>query len=400
MQASTTGAHPMCINLYIMKLHRFSGKQSSAFIVIISLIVMLASCESKPKQKLDGNEIEMRHAHNISMVAINDSVTVVTLTNPWDTTTNLAKYALVERGYSNTSSLPTDMTVIEVPLQQAIVYSGVHASLIKEFGAFEAIKGVCDAEYISDYEVKESIKRGDIADCGYSTSPLMEKIMTLKPDAVLLSPFENSDETSKFARIGTNVIQMADYMESTPLGRAEWLRFYGRLFDKGERADSLFSQIASAYETSKAKASKASDKPKVLFDRPYNGVWDVPTSGSVTGKLIEDAGGRNPFAQYRQGGSAHLSPEEVIHTASDADVWLIRHTEPNLTMQSLEMDNTLYGKIKAYKNANVYGANTLVVPLFDDGSFHPDRVLEEMVRLLHPNTDTSSVKLRYYNKLK
>lgn len=383
-----------------MRLHKTFSRLSSAYIMIIMSVLMLASCGSKAKQEIEGKAVDMRHAHNISMVEVNDSVTIVTLTNPWDTTSNLAKYALVERGYSDKAALPSDITVIEVPLQKAIVYSGVHASLIKELGAFDAIKGVCDAEYISDAEVKEALKRGEIADCGYSTSPLMEKIMTLKADAVMLSPFENSDETSRFARIGTKVIQTADYMESTPLGRAEWLRFYGRLFGKGETADSLFSSIEKSYETSKAKASKTGRKPKVLFDRPYNGVWDVPTSGSVTGRLIEDAGGQNPFDKYTEGGSAHLSPEEVIHTAADTDIWLIRHTDPNLTLQSLETDNKLYGKIKAYKNADVYGANTLEVPLFDDGAFHPERVLEEMVRVLHPNTDISSANLRYYKKLR
>lgn len=383
-----------------MTLHKTSSKLTSVYIMIILSVVMLASCGSKAKPEIEGNTVDMRHARNISMVAVNDSVTIVTLTNPWDTTMNLAKYALVERGYSGKAIFPADITVIEVPLRKSIVYSGVHASLIKELGAFDAIKGVCDAEYISDADVKGALKRGEITDCGYSTSPLMEKIMTLKPDAVLLSPFENSDETSRFARIGTKVIQTADYMESTPLGRAEWLRFYGRLFGKGDMADSLFRSIEKAYETSKAKASKFGHKPKVLFDRPYNGVWDVPTSGSVTGRLIQDAGGQNPFDKYTDGGSAHLSPEEVIHTAADADVWLIRHTEPNLTLQSLEMDNKLYGKIKAYKNADVYGANTLEVPLFDDGAFHPERVLEEMVRVLHPDADISSANLRYYKKLK
>lgn len=362
-------------------------------------ILLNSACSGTTKKESEGTPIQMRHARNITMQALGDSVTMVTLTNPWDSVKTMAKYLLVERGYSATETLPKDAVIIHVPLQSTIVFSGVHASLITEFGVSDAIKGVCDAEYINDRFVKSGLADGSITDCGPGTMPVTEKIVRLKPDALLLSPFENSDETTRFSRLGINVILTADYMETTPLGRAEWVRFYGRLFGKSEKADSLFDEVEKNYKTLKKKAEKVKAKPSVLFDRPYGGIWDVPTSGSVTGILINDAGGSNPFSKYNQGGSAHLSPEEVVHTARKSDIWLVRHIEPNLSMKDLANENTLFTKIKAYRNGNVYGADTMNVTLFDDGAFHPNKVLLEMVLLLHPEICNPDEKLRYYKKL-
>ena len=371
---------------------------TAAMLTICTCVCL--SCARKPEKHGDGELVEMRHARNITMRALGDSVTIVQLVNPWDSTQTLAKYLLVERGYSATESLPKDAAIIEVPVERSIVYAGVHASLISELGASQSIAGVCDAEYMKVPYVKNGLSDGTVADCGLSSAPVMEKIIELRPDAILLSPYENSDETARFSRIGATTVLTADYMESTPLGRAEWIKFYGRLFGKGEQADSLFAAVETEYDKWKAIASRGNGKPSVLFDRPYSGIWDVPTSGSVTGIIIEDAGGSNPFDSYSQGGSAHLSPEEVIHTARNADIWLIRHFEPNLSMHDLARDNSLYTKIKAYKTGNVLFANTMETTLFDDGAFHPDKVLSEMVRLIHPELCEEGDSLVYYKKLK
>lgn len=371
-----------------------------AAMMLAACACICMSCTQKSEKHDNGELIEMRHARNIKMHTLGDSVTMVQLVNPWDTTKTLAKYLLVERGYSATESLPENITIIEVPVERSIVYAGVHASLINELGASQSIKGVCDAEYMTVPYVKNGLSDSTVADCGLSSAPVMEKIIELRPDAILLSPYENSDETARFSRVGVNIILTADYMESTPLGRAEWVRFYGRLFGKGEQADSLFNAVETEYNKWKATASHGKGRPTVLFDRPYSGIWDVPTSGSVTGIMIKDAGGCNLFDNYSQGGSAHLSPEEVIHTAQNADMWLIRNFEPNLSLQDLARDNSLYTKIKAYKTGNVMFANTMETSLFDDGAFHPDKVLHEMVRLIHPELCASSDSLVYYKKMK
>lgn len=345
----------------------------------------------------DAGQNMMRHARNILMTEEGDSLTLVTLRNPWDTTRTMVRYALVPRGHRQSAQLPAGTVTIEVPLDRSIVYSGVHVSLIDELGAMDAVTGICDAEYVSDKRVRQAIADGKITDCGNNSMPVLERIISLRPQAVLLSPYEKSDGGSMYASTGIAVVETADYMEQTPLGRAEWMRFYGRLYGKGHESDSIFNSVEKNYLAMKEKAASSVGRPTVLFDRIYSGTWDVPTSRSVTGHLIEDAGGTNPFADRNDGGSAHLTPEEVLYTAQNADIWLIRHFEASgLTLDQLRKDNPIYGKFKALRNGNVFFANTLECPLFEDGSFHPDRTLREMIRLIHPEKDSSP--LQYYTK--
>lgn len=367
----------------------------------LSLVILLLfpSCKGKGGSTAShaGDPIDMRHARNIEMSQIGDGVTLVTLRNPWDTTKNMSRYALVEKGYQVPGNLPAGTVTIDVPLDRSVVYSGVHVSLIDELGAGHAVSGVCDASFINDAIIRSNLKKGLIADCGSSQSPNLERIISLRPQAIILSPYEKSNETARFARAGINVIEAADYMEASPLGRAEWMRFYGRLYGRGKAADSLFAEVEKRYSDLKDRTGHTGARPAVLFDRVYSGVWSVPTPNSVTGKMIVDAGGSNPFAGNARNGSATLSVEEVVYKAKDADIWLIRYYEPGLSLKTLGTENAVYRNFKAFATGNVYGANTVEVPLFEDAAFHPDKTLREMIRIIHPEIE--STPLEYYKKL-
>lgn len=367
------------------------------------IIIGTTSCVSKDStDETFGTEVQMQDAQLLSMRENDEGVILAEIKNPWDTTAVMARYALVPRGKALSGQLPADAIVISVPVEKSIVYSGVHTSLIDELGALGRVNGVCDVEYIRDAGTLKALKERRLANCGQSMTPNLEKIMSIHPDIVILSPYENSDETSKFSSTGINVLLAADYMESTPLGRAEWMRFYGKLYGKGAESDSLFSSIKNEYETARKIAAKSKIRPTVLFDRPYAGIWDVPTSGSVTGHLIEDAGGINPFSKYKKGGSAQLAPEEVLYTAQHADIWLIRHTEYNLNLNSLSASDQKLSAFDAYKARKVYGANTLETPLFEEAAFHPQIILKELISIFNTGAtsdSTTSNRLVYFKKL-
>lgn len=370
------------------------------FILIIIVLSLLQSCGSGNNDtniEDKGKDIVLNHARNITIKQLEPGVTLVSLKNPWDTTGIMAKYALIEREKDIPASLPKDYSVIRIPVERSVVYSGVHVSLIEELGAFDAVNGICDVEYIHDKNTLNAVKSGKIFDCGLYSSPNIERILSLKPDVVLLSPYENSDVTTLFKKTDIQLVLTADYMEKTPLGRAEWMRFYGLLYGKSHKADSLFNAIENDYLTQREKVNKVKSRPSVMFDRLYSGVWDVPTSGSVTGILISDAGGSNPFETYNQGGAAHLSVEEILVKAGKSDIWLIRYIEPQLSLDGIGKENPVYKKFKPYQDHNVFGANTLTTNLFEDGAFHPNQTLREMIRLLHPEVETSP--LRYYKRL-
>lgn len=331
-----------------------------------------------------------------------DGYSEVVIRNPWDSTRALARYVLVDSG----ATLPENIDFssyqrINVPLNKSIVYSNVHGSLIHELGKTDAIAGVADAQYITDTLLANLIKRGFIADCGNSTSPNIERIMQIKPDAILLSPMGENISHGKLDALNIPLVETADYLEKTPLGRAEWMKFYGRLYGRGKLADSIFNDIQHQYNALKTSVSSTDSRPKVIIDGVYGQNWNVPTSGSVTGHLIEDAGGSNPFANYNNAGSASLSPEEVIFKGADADIWLVRYFRDNdMTLSDWGIENKNYSRFKAYKTGNVFGSNTKRSGVFDDGAFHPHWILAEMISILHPELSSIPKHKHYYGKLK
>ena len=370
------------------------------YLLVLNLVILLAlqGCNAdKSTNNIEGKSKKLTHARLFKIKEIDEHTTLVDLINPWDTTTYLGHFALVERGHEAAPKTPDYYNQIEVPIKNSVVYSGLHTALINELGALESVSGVCDADYITDSATIQNIRNGKIKDCGRNNAPILEKIISLKPEAIILSPYFNSNEDTKYKPLGINVIQAADYMEKTPLARAEWIKLFGLLYGASEKADSIYSEIETKYNEIKTTAQNSRTKPTVLFDRIYSGGWDVPTSGSVTGNLIEDAGGVNPFAKYKNGGSAHLTAEEVLHTAHDADVWLIRYSGTPLTLKSLAKENDIYSKFKCYKTENIYIANSLTSQLFEDGAFHPERILLEMFKIIHPELNNEPTV--YYNKI-
>lgn len=340
-------------------------------------------------------------ARNLSITE-DDGYTQVRIRNPWDTTRTLSSYILVDRDSVVPAGVDTVRnTLIRTPLRNSLVFSNVYVSLIKELGALESVGGICDAEYITDKTAAARIAAGTIRNCGQMMNPNIEMIMTMRPDGILLSPMNGNDSHGKLSSLGIPLIEAADYMENTPLGRAEWMRFYGRLYGQDEKADSLFETVRREYNDIRDKAHKATKRPKVLIDGVYGNVWNVPTDESVTGNIINDAMGFNPFGHYDMAGCAQLTPEKVLYEAADADIWFYRYFKPNdITLAQFAAENPNYNRIKAYKDGNVYGTNTRYSGVFDDAAFHPHWVLAEMVSILHPEITDIPQTRRYYKKLK
>lgn len=220
-----------------------------AFLIpaIIALIVCSA-CFHKgvtDAEAMPGDTLSMRYAHYVSIVKYHDFIKA-DVRNPWDTTHVLHTYVLVEKSKSLPDSLPKG-TVVRTPLSKSLVYSSVHCSLLSELGAENAIGGVCDLSYISLPFIQEGCRQGKITDAGNSMNPTIEKVIEMQPDAILLSPFENSGGYGRIEKLGIPIIECADYMELSPLGRAEWMRFFGLLYGKETQADSLFNNVETAY---------------------------------------------------------------------------------------------------------------------------------------------------------
>lgn len=373
------------------------------FIGILALITLLLplSCGSSNADSLSAGEpISMHHARLLTLDSLDRGLVMATIKNPWDTTRIFAKYLLADSTATIPANLAADVNLIRTPIKRTFVYSELHIALLDELGCLESVKGTIDTNYIISDSLKNLIRRGEIADCGTIAAVNIEKVISLRPDIIIISPYENSGDEAKYSRTGITLLEAADYMESTPLGRAEWIRLYSRLFGKGALGDSIFSDIEQRYLQLTTLGKKATSRPSVIFDLMYSGIWNVPTSGSVTGRIIEDAGGSNPFGSYSKGGSAQLSGEEVLMKGGDADIWLIRHAETSpISLAQVSALSPIYSHFKAMQRKRVYGASTLATPLFIDGAFHPEKILAEMIKIIHPEINQQDSTLNYYYRI-
>lgn len=207
------------------------------------------------------------------------------------------------------------------------------------------------------------------------------KIIDLHPDAILLSPFENSGGYGRVGKLGVPVIECADYMETSPLGRAEWLRFYGLLVGQAQKGDSLFAQIEKEYLAVKALAAKATFHPTVLSDLKYGSAWYIAGGQSTTGCLYADAGAAYVFAALPNSGSVPMAFETVFDKGENADFWLIKYNQSHdKTYRELQKDYSLYARFKAFRERRIYGCNTHRIPFYEESPFHPEVLLKDMVK--------------------
>lgn len=363
---------------------------------------LLLSCDNSNgtnHSEAEGDTIQLRYAKHLTMIDYGDYVKA-DLSNPWDTSHILQTYLLVPRDKELPTNLPNG-TILRTPLTRSVVYTAAHNKLIDELGAVDAISGVCDAKYIHSSKIHDRIISGEILDCEGSRNPNIEKLMLIKPDAILLSAFENSNDHNKVAQIGIPIIDCTDYMEASPLARAEWMRFFGRLYGKDALADSMFDVTESAYLALKELAQKNTNRPMVLTEKLYGQVWHVPGANSTIGVLIEDAGGKNPFDMYKRTGSVPLSPEEALYKAQDADIWLIKYSDVTApTISDLVKENEIYTKFKVYDTGEIYGCDSNNSDYFDDIAFHPQWILAEYIRLIHPEIVGKTDNYHYFSKLK
>lgn len=353
---------------------------------IVTLVLLLSACGrgSRTSSHIDGADtIHFEYASNIKVLK-NKDFTEVELRNPWDTLKTLQTYILVNKNKHVTNNLPKG-TVIKTPLRRSVVYSSVHCALLDELDAIESISGVCDLEYINHNRIKELCDNGHIADCGSSMNPDIEKIIDLNADAVLLSPFENSGGYGRIESIGIPIIECADYMETSPLGRAEWIKFYGMLMGKEKEADSLFNNIEEQYQTLKAKTQNVKYRPTVISELKYSSAWYVPGGQSTMARLINDAGANYIFSYTKGSGSIPLSFETVLDKGQKADFWLIKYNQnTDKTYSELENDYSPYKNFDAWKNKRIFGCNTSYVNYYEETPFHPESLLRDLIIVFHP----------------
>lgn len=459
--------------------------------------LLMAACQGGKTAAADaeaGDTLEMKYAKLLTIVKHGDGEDAsgngegadyqyaeAIVANPWKAGTLLHRYILIPKGeegdktvarlaLQRTSGMGCTTDTVRTPVERSAVFIAPHCQLMYELGCQQAIRGVCDLNYINIPDVRKraasagkassekassgnassgnASAQNSIVDCGSSMAPDIERIIALKPEAILVSPFENSGGYGKLDKLHIPLIEAADYMESSPLGRAEWMKFYGMLFGRAKnisttaaveasttaaveasmtaveasmtaagkaseatagkaseatlpascelRADSLFAKIEKEYLKLKAEAGKLPKGLSILTERKTGNVWYVPGGQSTIGILLKDANARYIFSDDKHSGSLPMSPEQILAKGNQVDVWAFKYFGgAPLSQVQLLQEYDGYKALAAFSRGNIYQVDTSTVPYFELTSFHPELLLREFIILAHGERFG---KLRFYKK--
>ena len=336
----------------------------------------------------------IRFARNLHIEYF-DGYTSVRIRDPWDTLRQRQHYVLVDRNKPVPSGLPESGIVIRIPVEKAVIYTSVHTAIAEQLDALDRVAGVCEPQYITSPEVLRRIEEGRIANLGMSTSPNVEKIVDIGTEMIIASPFENSGYGSA-EKLGIPIVEAADYMENHPLGRTEWVLFYGLLLGRRDEAERVFADTERHYNELKALAANCETRPTVVLERKYGNSWAVPSGGSYIGVMHADAGADYIFRDYSGAKSVHLTFEEVYDRAGNTDFWFLKYdTRTPLTYALLAGEYQPYANFRAWKEHRVFACNTITSTYYDDITLHPDWVLEDLIAIYHPDLLPGHVQ-RYY----
>lgn len=367
--------------------------------LLVLAALLSVSCGQQRQGRTPDNEapIPLKYAQLLTL-SRGKGYVVAEIKNPWDTTRVLHRYVLVHRSRKLPEELPQG-EVVRTPLQNAVYYTSIHVSLVNELGGYESIGGLCDTKYMTLPQLRKDLADGLIADCGSGPAPNLERIVDLNPDAILLSPFENSGSYGKLGALGIPIIECADYMETGPLARAEWMHFYGLLIGREQEARQLFTRVEEAYNGLKQSVQHVKKRPTVVDGKKFGSQWYVAGGQSTIGQLIADAGGRYVFAGVEASGSVPYSPERVFDQAREADVWMMKiRMDVPLTYSLLAQEWDNYAEMEAHKKRNIYVCDLGRVDYYEETPFHPDRILADYIHIFHPEA-LPQHRLRYYQRM-
>ncbi len=374
--------------------------------ILIILCLTFASCGRVEKKGLvkfivAGNRIE--RAERFTLVQKN-RWTEVKIIDPWQGATGVNQiYYLVKRG----SVLPGGVdssAVIFVPLKKIICMSTTHLAMISALGEEQTIAGVSGTNFIYSPAIIKNVEKGLVVDVGYEANLNKELILKISPDLIMIYGIgsESSGYLGKIKELGIKVIINADYLETDPLSRAEWIKLFGALYCKENLADSLYKSEVDEYTRLKSFiVQKTTNKPKVLLGLPFKDTWYISPGNSFISKLINDAGGDYLWMDTESSISMPFGLENVYLRGLKADYWLnigsvssrneISNVDPRLD------------DLPCFKNDNLFNNNNRITvnggnDYWESGSLYPHLLLKDIATILHPEL-FSDHELIFYKKI-
>ena len=328
-----------------------------------------------------------------------DASTLVTVHNPWQGGSNVEQHLLILRDGAKAPA-NFDGQAVKAPVRHVVCMSSSHVAMFDAIGQAKRISGVSGIDYISNPYVQEHRLCGEVRDVGYDTNLNFELLAAMRPDILLLYGVtgENTVVTGKLRELNIPYIYIGDYVEESPLGKAEWLVLAAELCDLRTAGADTLQRIARDYHALKAQPAPDAPRPKVMLNTPYRDTWFLPPTHSYMIRLVEDAGGEYVYTKNDSNASVAVDLEEAYLLANAADFWL--NVGPCNTLAELTAQNPKFANIPVVRDRKVYNNNRRQTPsggsdFWESGVVRPDLVLRDLRTILSGGSDATY----YYKRL-
>jgi iron complex transport system substrate-binding protein len=373
--------------------------------VLVLFLLCFISCKeaSKTEKKTVSNvseSVELKYATGFEINKF-DGYSIVQLNSPWPNAEKQFKYVLLEKGGAVPKNIEYD-ALVHVPLEKVVVTSTTHISLLEALGEEHKLVGFPNTKYISSPKTRQLIKEQKVVELGENESINTELLLDMEPDAVIGFAINGNNKTFRtIQNAGIPVLYNAAWIEKNILGRAEWIKFFGCLFQKEKLADNIFKKIESEYNMAKDIATSIDEKPTVLAGSMFKDIWHVPYGNSWAAQFITDAGGDYIWKDSKGSGSISLNIESVLDKAQQADYWITLGTETSKTQ--LNDRNVHYKQFEAFEKGRTFIANatgeTGGLLFYELGPNRPDLILKDLISVFHPEL-VPNHQLVFYSQLK
>lgn len=353
---------------------------SSYFILI--LVLFLFSCKNEQQTNADTTiNSRIKYAKGFDIQHFK-AYTKLTIKAPYQNAKETFEFIITNSKSNN------NLNTIQTPINSIVVTSTTHIPFLELLKVEDKLVGFPNSDYISSKNTRLLIEKGLIKELGHEESMNTEVLLDLQPDLVVgFSLNSNNKMFSTIEQLGIPVILNGDWLEETPLGRVEWIKFFGVLFEKEKEADSIFNKIEASYLEAKAIALKATNKPSVISGGLFKDIWNLPAGESFEATFLKDANTNYLWQDSEGKASLSLNIENVFEKGKDAELWV----SPSFytSLNQLEKANDIYSKFKAFQDKNIYtfvnkqGAKGGII-YFELAPARPDLVLKDMIKIAHP----------------
>ncbi len=365
------------------------GMNNSVFRSALILLILVAACNQPADHPQHETEkpVELNYARGFRIFELPDHVYRVFIDRPWQDADHSLEYLLVPSGQTIPSH-GEDVTVIRTPVKRIICTSTTHIPLLDYLDETNTLIGFPTPDYISSPEMRSRIDSGYVEDLGIDKSLNVEMALELNPDMVMAYTLGGMSESiQQLRKLNIPVIVNAEYLEEHPLGRAEWIRLAGLLFDRKDKSDSVFKAIEKHYNSLKKIAAESTRQPTAFSGVMYGDTWFLPGGNNYAAQLMEDAGIHYLWDDNNDNGFLELSFETVLDRAENANLWI--GVASFTSLEQLAAEDSRYTLFEAYQTGNVYtydtrkGARGGSVYL-ELGYLRPDIILSDLIRIAHP----------------